>query len=299
MTSVVPFPELAGVEHRYVELPGLRMHVAEAGHGEPVLLMHGFPQNWWEWRKVIPRLARRYRVICPDLRGAGWTEAPDGGYDREQLVTDVLALLDELRLDRVHLIAHDWSALVGYELCLYHPERVLSYVSLAVPHPYMRFTPKLLTVMWRLWFQVVIAMPRLGPWLIRRGPLVRYLLRAYAANREAFTATDVELFTGQFRDPARARAASALYRRFILPSAQRIIRGAYRRTRLTTPTQLLYGALDPAGRADFLGGYADMADDLTVIRVEGAAHYIADERSDAVPSPAWMSTPPVEPATER
>ena len=69
-------PVLKGVEHRFVDLPGLRMHVAEAGSGRPLLLLHGFPQHWWEWRKVIPELAQHYRVIVPDLRGAGWTDAP-------------------------------------------------------------------------------------------------------------------------------------------------------------------------------------------------------------------------------
>lgn len=70
------------------------MHVAEAGSGEPVVLLHGFPQHWWEWRKVLPALAARYRVICPDLRGAGCTDAPRVGYARDHLLRDVIALLD-------------------------------------------------------------------------------------------------------------------------------------------------------------------------------------------------------------
>ena len=73
MTSVQTSPELptlAGVEHRFFDLPGLRMHVAEAGSGEPLLLLHGFPQHWWAWRTVVPALAAHYRVICPDLPGS-------------------------------------------------------------------------------------------------------------------------------------------------------------------------------------------------------------------------------------
>src|ERR671920_2593429 len=101
-------PQLEGVDHYFVELPGLRMHVAEAGRGDPVLLLHGFPQHWWEWRKVIPALAEHYRVICPDLRGMGWTEAPATGYSVWDLTADLLALLDDLGLDGgVRLAGHD------------------------------------------------------------------------------------------------------------------------------------------------------------------------------------------------
>ena len=64
------------MKHRYVDVPGVRLHVAEAGEGSPILLLHGWPQHWWIWRKVIPALAENYRVICPDLRGFGWSEAP-------------------------------------------------------------------------------------------------------------------------------------------------------------------------------------------------------------------------------
>ena len=136
-------PVLKGVEHRFVDLPGLRMHVAEAGSGCPLLLLHGFPQHWWEWRKVIPGLAEQFRVICPDLRGAGWTAAPRRGYTRDRLLADVVALLDTLGLDSVHLLTHDYSALVGYQLCLRHPERVRHHLSLSIPPPYFGFVPRM------------------------------------------------------------------------------------------------------------------------------------------------------------
>ncbi len=82
MTPAGPPPDLPGVSHEFIEVEGLRMHVALAGppDGPPVLLVHGWPQNWWAWRLVIPGLADRFRVIAPDLRGHGWTAAPPDGY---------------------------------------------------------------------------------------------------------------------------------------------------------------------------------------------------------------------------
>lgn len=282
--AIQDFPSLTGVTHRFFDLPGLRMHVAEAGSGDPVLLLHGFPQNWWEWRWVMPELAKHYRVICPDMRGAGWTDAPAEGYSKAPLTADVVALLDELDLGRVHLIAHDWGALVGYNLCFQHPDRVRSFLSLATPHPYIRFTPRVLTVMWRLWFQLVIVTPYLGPRLLGRGrqPLARWLLESFAVNPEAWTAEDIELFVSRLRDPHRARSAASLYRGLILPEAVRIMSGRYRGTRLTTPTVALFGDDDAGLAADMLGGFESHVDDFALELVPGAGHYLADDRPEIV-----------------
>ncbi|MFE5707580.1 alpha/beta fold hydrolase [Rhodococcus koreensis] len=279
------FPALDGVRHRDVRLPGLRMHVAEAGHGEPVVLLHGFPQHWWEWRGVVPGLAEHYRVICPDLRGAGWTDAPPIGYTRAQLLADVEALLDALELDRVYLIAHDWGALLGYELCLSAPHRVRKQISLGVPHPFIRFDPRLLATIARHgWFQPVIATPFLGPFLLGRGRqrLTYHLLRGFTTDRNAWSERDVELFAGRLREPARTHAASALYRCFIMRQAARIMTGAYRHTRLATPTRVLVGAEDPIVRKEFLGGFEGHTDDFGVEFVDGASHFLVDERPDVV-----------------
>lgn len=279
-----PLPHLDGVSHRYVDIPGLRMHVAEAGQGDPLVLMHGFPQHWWEWRKVLPPLAEHYRVFCPDLRGTGWTEAPRNGYTAEQLVADAVALLDTLGLERARIMAHDWGALVGFLLCLYHPDRVDQYVSLAIPHPFVRFDPRLLAAVPRLWFQYAIATPLLGPQLLSRGrqPLARYLLHSYTSDPSAWSDQDIELFVAPFRQPARAVAASALYRDFIVPLFARVLSGAYRGTRLRTPTVVLFGSEDANMRPELLGGYEEHADDLTLECVEGASHFIADEKPDVV-----------------
>jgi pimeloyl-ACP methyl ester carboxylesterase len=225
-----------------------------------------------------------YRVICPDLRGAGWTDAPAEGYTSEQQRADVLALLDHLGLDRVRLVAHDWSAVVGFQLAIEHPERVRQYVSLATPHPWVRFRPAMLRGAWRLWFQPVIATPGLGPRLLAGGDqrLARYLLEQDGAGGAIRSAEDREAFLAPLRDPQRARAGSALYRGLILPELRRITSGAYRDRRLTVPTRVLYGTADPALAPEVHGGYEPYADDLAVEPIEGAAHFVADQRPDPV-----------------
>ena len=105
-------PEVEGVTHHWVRVRGVELHYAEAGSGDDVVLcLHGWPQHWYEWRRLMPALAADgYRVIAPDLRGFGWSEAPADGYEKENLADDVLALLDELGLERVKLVGHDWGA---------------------------------------------------------------------------------------------------------------------------------------------------------------------------------------------
>src|ERR1700712_4039345 len=112
--SSLAMPELEGVRHRFLDLPGLRLHVADAGAGEPVLLLHGTLQHWWAWRRVLPGLAAKYRVLAPDLRGCGWTDAPAAGYTRDQMTADLLAALDASGVGAVRLVTTDMGVLPGY-----------------------------------------------------------------------------------------------------------------------------------------------------------------------------------------
>src|SRR4051794_2455046 len=107
-------PEVAGVTHRDVDVGGVRLHVAEAGEGPPLLLLHGWPQHWWCWRYVIGELATTHRVIAPDLRGFGWSDAPPGDYAKATFAADVLALMDAEGLDRVRVIGHDWGGYTAF-----------------------------------------------------------------------------------------------------------------------------------------------------------------------------------------
>ena len=107
------------------------------------MLLHGFPEHWWQWHAVAPVIAAAgYRVICPDLRGAGWTVADDPRIERETRLRDLLALFDALHIERAHLVSHDMGAITAMQLTYDHPERVRTAVQLSVPPGFMTFSPK-------------------------------------------------------------------------------------------------------------------------------------------------------------
>ena len=150
-------PDIPGAEHRFAEIDTadagrLRVHYAEAGDGPPLLLLHGWPQHFWCWRRVVPELAGDFRLICPDLRGFGWTDAPGRGYDNETFAADAVALLDALGLDRVGVIGHDWGGFTSLLLALQHPERVNALVAVSTPIPWLKSSPRLAASMWRTWY---------------------------------------------------------------------------------------------------------------------------------------------------
>jgi pimeloyl-ACP methyl ester carboxylesterase len=275
-------PELPGVEHRFVEVDDLRIHVAEAGEGEPLVLLHGWPQNWWEWRGLIPRLADRYRVICLDTRGSGWSDAPRTGYDKETMAQDVIGVLDRLGVGRFRMIGHDVGGYLGFLICLRSPERVERYVSLNTGHPYVRPTPTALGTFWRFWYWPINGAPLLGPWLIRHGLFQKALSRWFTADRAGWTLEDEQVFLGQWEEPARALAASKTYRTYVTTDSPRVLLGRYRPTRLTVPTLMLHGIEDKILREPFLRGFEPFADDMALEPVSGAGHFIADERPELV-----------------
>ena len=276
-------PQVDGVRHRDVEAAGIRFHVAEAGAGDPVVLLHGWPQNWFCWRKVLPLLAPERRVICPDMRGFGWSDAPPGRYDKQTMADDLLALLDALELDSVDLIAHDWGAWAGFLACLDHPHRIRRYLALNMyplwPDPP---TPRAALGLWRLWYVVALATPGLGRGLIRHTDFVKRVIATGAVQPDVWNKADLESFAGVLRDPARARASVRLYRTFLLRELPPYLAGRHRGRRLTVPTLLLHGTRDLAVDHRRLGDWETWADDMAVELRDDSAHFIAEELPEVV-----------------
>jgi pimeloyl-ACP methyl ester carboxylesterase len=120
---------------RFVNAGGLRQHVVIGGDGPPLLLVHGWPENWYQYRALMPALARDFTVIAVDQRGMGLTEKPKSGYDSASLADDLVALMDELGYDRFSVVGLDTGMVISYALAADHPERVARLVVGEAPLP--------------------------------------------------------------------------------------------------------------------------------------------------------------------
>jgi pimeloyl-ACP methyl ester carboxylesterase len=262
-----------GVRHDFLDLStGVRAHVAQAGPDDAptLLLLHGWPQHFYLWRDVIPRLSDRFRLICPDNRGFGWSSPPpDGDIRKRRIAEDALAVLDALGVERAGLIGHDWGGWAGWLICLDAPQRVRSFLALNIIHPWQP-RRRLLVTGWRLYYQVLLGAPGLGPRVIGDGRLLR---------RELGAAMDAAAVS-EFLDVLDPQTSSAFYRQFVLREALALA-GEVGGRRIELPVRVLFGRRDSAQDHRQLRGLREHAPDSR-IELADAGHWIVDERPDLV-----------------
>jgi pimeloyl-ACP methyl ester carboxylesterase len=270
---VRPLPEVPGVRHDFLDLStGVRAHVAQAGPADapPLLLLHGWPQHWYLWRDVIPRLADRFRLICPDNRGFGWSSPPpDGDMRKRRIAEDAVAVLDVLGIERAGLIGHDWGGWAGWFVCLDTPDRVRAFLALNIMHPWQP-RRRLLVAGWRLYYQWLLSTPALGERVLRDQRLLR------AALRDSMDAAVLD----EFMDALDPAISVALYRQFVLREAPALA-GELRGRRIELPVRALFGRRDVAQDYRLMRGLREHAPDSAIELVD-ASHWIVDERPDLV-----------------
>ena len=277
-------PALDGVRHSHHELPtGVRVHVAEVGpeDGQPVLCLHGWPQHWFIWRGLFGPLGDRHRLICPDLRGHGWSGWPDDGdFHKPRLADDALALLDALGIERADVIGHDWGAWTGLLLGISAPERVRSLLALSVLHPWQ---PRSVAARnaWRFAYQLPLATPWLGERLARTEGFIRRVLRSGWGDRSTWDEDAARSYEATMRGPVGARTTHLMYRTFVQSEIWASSGGQYAGARLAMPARLLIGEHDPLGPA-LAAGIERHGDDAAHEVVPGAGHFLPEERPELV-----------------
>ncbi|MEV0463284.1 alpha/beta hydrolase [Nocardia tengchongensis] len=273
-------PVIPGVRRSFVEARGVRFHVTEAGEGEPVLALHGWPQHHYTYRDLLGNPPAGMRVIAPDLPGYGWSGAARHQWAKEDVATDLLALMDVLGLDgKTLLVGHDWGGWVGFRMIMREPERFRGYLVCNMAHPWS--PPGVVARQaWRiLAYQPLMA--TVGVPLQRRTRFLEALFSAAAKGETRFDRETIAIFADRFKDPLVARTARDTYRTFLLKEIPASVRNPERR-RVSVPVRALFGKDDAAVHYSLAAEETARADDYTLEMVEGCGHFVVDERPELV-----------------
>lgn len=202
------------LEHHSTILNGVRLHYVTAGQGAPLYLLHGYPQSWYMWRKMIPLLAGRHRLVMPDLRGYGDSDKPLDGYDKRTLAADIRALADHLGDSRFGLVGHDRGARVAHRYALDHGETLTGVAVLDIIPTATVFERVNREVALSTWHWFFLPVPDLAEKLIAAEPeaVLRYFFRGWSADPGAIEEEAVAEYLRCFRIPGTIRATCADYR---------------------------------------------------------------------------------------
>jgi pimeloyl-ACP methyl ester carboxylesterase len=237
------------MEHRTLRLSRVALHLVTAGDGDPVVLLHGWPQTWHEWRKLMPLLAPRYRLVVPDLPGLGDSSRPAGGYDKKSIAADLAEMCERLELGRFHLVGHDWGGPSAFALACALPGQVRTLTVLDVTIP--GIGPDI-SQGGRRWHHAFHMTPELPEALVqgREREYLGWFYREFCWQRGAISEADIDEYARCYSRPGAMRAGFEYYRALPRDKAdnQRLLDSGFR---LPMPVLALGGARTEArGRAE-------------------------------------------------
>ncbi len=271
------------ITHHTVEANAIKVHYLEAGEGAPVILLHGFPETAYAWRKQLPALAARYRVIVPDLRGYGSTDKPAAGYDKRTMAADIRALMTRLGISRAALIGHDRGARVATRFAKDYPDAICRLAVLDNVPTRLIFEKMDATIARGHWFFIFNQVPDLPEALIagREEIWLRFILQGWTYDPEALTPEDIAAYAQAYRFPGAVRGALNDYRAGREDVAQDQQDAA---VKIACPTLALWGEdFELVGRMfDLVAIWREMATDLRTVAIPRCGHLPHEERPEAV-----------------
>ena len=281
----LPLHDLPGFTHRWVRADGIRLHAVEGGRpsGPAVVLLAGFPQSWWAWRKVMPALAGRFRVIAIDLPGQGHSERPKHGYDTHTVAAHIQAAVDALGVPAYWLAGHDIGAWVAFSLALDHENRLRGLALLDAGIPGITLPEAIPTDpnrAWKTWHFAFHLVPDLPERLLagREREYVSWFLNTKALTPGTFDDAELDHYAAALATDGALRASLAYYRD--AAESARKNHQALQGRRLSVP---VLGISSSHGSIpDMAASLSPWAENATGVLVPDAGHFIPDEQPEAV-----------------
>ena len=274
----------SSIRHGYAQVGGVRLHYAEAGGGDHlVILLHGFPECWYSWRHQLTALGEGRHVVAPDMRGYNLSDKPSrtDDYLMDALVQDVTGLIRHFGASTATIVGHDWGASVAWAVAAKHPEYVSKLVAMQVPPPAAWAANMTLRQALRSWYMLLFQLPRIPEWWISAGNFAS-LERMFktTARRGTFTDADIAIYKDALRRPGALTAAINYYRANFRALLQRYV-GASRTvgaSRIRVPTLFIFGERDFAIAPETVrdvGSYVDAP--YREIRFGTSGHWVHQE----------------------
>jgi pimeloyl-ACP methyl ester carboxylesterase len=282
--------ELAsGVEEGYADVNDVRLHYVSRGSGPLVLLLHGFPEFWYMWRRQLAEFGRDYRAVAVDMRGYNLSSRPSklSDYEVPVLVADVEALADHFGAERFILVGHDWGGAVAWAFAIAHPDRLARLVIINAPHPAL-FIRQLLENPGQQDASKYMLMLRspLAETLLSVGGYAG-LLRVFSKLRSQglFEEKERAAYVAAWSRPGGLTGALNYYRATKLPgisakSDASPLDGLPDYGRVNVPTLVVWGENDEYLRPENLDGLESFVPNLTVNRLPDASHWVVQEKPD-------------------
>ena len=258
--------------HHTATVNGIQMHYVMGGQGDPVVLVHGWPQTWYEWRHVMPALAKNYTVIAPDLRGLGESSKPISGYDGKTTAEDIHQLVTKLGFNDIFLVGHDFGVQVAYSYAAAHPNETKRLVILDVPVAGIGPGGNI-TGLWWAQFHNVRDIPE----MLVAGHEREYLtwFYRYSCNPAAITEEDIDEYVSHYSSPGGMRAGFEYYRALSDDIKQN---KEYSMVKLPMPVLVLGGECSFGDAA--LDSMRLLATDVRGSVIPNTGHWIPEERPE-------------------
>ncbi|MHA1632801.1 MAG: alpha/beta fold hydrolase [Candidatus Freyarchaeota archaeon] len=277
-----------GVQHVFVEANGVRLHCAVRGEGRLIVLLHGFPEFWYSWRKQIPVLARRFKVVTPDMRGYNLSDKPEGveSYRLNVLVEDVFGLIRAFGERRAVIVGHDWGGVVAWAFAMTHPEATERLIVMNAPHPAVwqekvKYLPEQLRRSWYIFFFQLEKVPE--RYFSRNNYLVlREMLRTSTVKEGVFSEEDIERYVEAWSQPGALTAGINYYRANIRPEIfMEDVQLSF--PKVKSPTLVIWGEKDFALTMEVSRGAEKYVDAPYEIKyIPECGHWVQNEEPDLV-----------------
>ena len=280
-------------EEHLIKVNGVHLHTIVAGPelGEPVVLLHGFPEFWYGWHRQIPALVERgYRVIVPDQRGYNLSDKPEGvdAYRINTLATDIKALAQHFGYDQINLVGHDWGAAVSWWVATIYPEILKKLVILNVPYPSIMLDQMKqfnLGQLRKSWYIAFFQIPRLPEAVLGRNDaqaLVDMVLST--SNKDSFSVSDIALYREAWLQPGAIKSMVNWYRALGNPgrTSDRTSRAPREKGFIKVPTLMLWGENDVALNKELAQPSIDLCENGRLVFFPNATHWVQHDEAEAV-----------------